>query len=142
MAVRVTPAQLAEKWARRLKGATPDIRLGIDRVTVAPGRAAAEQADKWQARLSLPETKRKWAARVGAVSLEDWKDAIINKGLIRIPAGVDGAVAKMEAFAEALIRYQNTGLTELDRMPDLTLEDSIARQTWWTRYMARFEFID
>lgn len=142
MAVRVTPEQLAEKWGRRLKGATEDIRQGIARVDVAPGRRAAEQADKWQQRLSLPETKRKWAARVAAVSLEDWKSAILNKGLIRIAAGVDGAMPKMEKFAAALISYQNSGLTELERMPDLTLEDSISRQTWWTRYMAKFEFID
>ncbi len=36
MDVRLTPEEIAEKQARRLKGSLEDIRRGIDRVTVSP----------------------------------------------------------------------------------------------------------
>jgi len=37
---KVTEAEFVEKWARRLKGATEDMRRGADRVTEAPGEAS------------------------------------------------------------------------------------------------------
>jgi len=139
MAVRLTPEQLAAKWGSRLKGASEDIRLGVERVTDAPGRKAAEKVDKWVARLTDPATRRKWANRVAAVSVEEWKSAIINKGIPRIAQGVDAAQGKMTRFAEQLIPYQNNLLTQIERMPDITLEDSINRMTTWIRGMAKFE---
>lgn len=139
MPVKLTPEQLAQKWANRLKTSVEDIRQGVERVTQAPGVAAAAKADKWQARISENATKQKWARRVANVSLEDWKTAIINKGLPRISAGVDGAQDKMIAFATQLIAHQNTGLRTLEAMPDLTLEDNILRMTAWIRHMSTLE---
>ncbi len=137
MPVKVNADQLTEKWQRRLKGAIEDMRAGVQRVTEAPGAAAAAKADKWQAAISESRTKEKWRRRVGAVSLEEWKAAMTEKGLARIASGVDGAGVKMRRFAAQLIDHQNTGLTELDRMPDLTLEDSINRMSFWARHMAK-----
>jgi len=137
MPVKVTPAELTEKWQRRLKGAIEDMRLGVDKVTEAPGIAAAAKADKWQAAISEQRTKEKWRRRVSAVSLEDWKRAMKEKGLSRIASGVDGATAKMTRFATQLIEHQNAGLVALEKLPDLTLEDSINRMAAWTRHMAQ-----
>lgn len=139
MPVKVNADQLTEKWQRRLKGAIEDMRTGVQRVTEAPGAAAAAKADKWQAAISESRTKDKWRRRVGAVSLEDWKRAMTEKGLSRIASGVDGAGPKMKRFAQQLIEHQNAGLAELERMPDLTLEDSINRMAAWTRHMANLQ---
>lgn len=136
MPVKVTAAQLTEKWQRRLKGAIEDMRQGVDRVTEAPGAAAAAKADKWQAAISEQRTKEKWRRRVGAVTLEEWKTSMKEKGLSRIASGVDGATGKMERFAAQLIEHQNAGLLALEKLPDLTLEDSINRMAAWTRHMA------
>lgn len=142
MAVRLTPEELAVKWAKRLKTSVEDIRAGVERVTEAPGLKAAEKADKWQARISELSTKEKWARRVAAVSLDDWKIAIIQKGLPRISAGVDAAQPKMVNFAVQLIAHQNAGLRVLEDMPDLTLEDNILRMTSWVRHMSTLEIRD
>lgn len=142
MPVRLTPQQFATKWGNRLKGSLDDIRQGIDRVDQAPGIAAAAKADKWQQRVSSAESKRKWSRRVGAVSLEDWKTAIRDKGLPRIAAGVDAAQDKQVRFATELFAHQNEGLRVIEGMPDLVLEDSINRMTAWTRHMAAFEISD
>lgn len=139
MAVKVTPEQLAEKWANRMKGSIEDIRRGVEAVTVAPGRQAAAKADKWQARLAEASTKAKWASRVGAVTLEEWQRKYIDKGLGRIASGVDASQDKMVAFASQLIAYENRVLEQIAGLPDLTLEDSIRRATTWIREMSKLQ---
>jgi hypothetical protein len=139
MPVKVNAQQLTEKWQRRLKGAIEDMRTGVQRVSEAPGAKAAAKADKWQAAISDSRTKAKWARRVGGVSLDDWKKAMLEKGLSRIASGVDGATPKMVRFAGQLIEHQNAGLVALEKMPDLTLEDSINRMAAWTRHMANLQ---
>lgn len=138
--VKVTAAEFAEKHARRTKAALEDMRKGIQAVTEAPGKAAAAKQDKMRANLIAAIDSGKWAARVSAVSLDDWKTAMLEKGVARVPAGIDAAKAKTEAFAEQLLAYEETLLTKLNSMPDLTLEDSIARSGFWIREMAKFEF--
>lgn len=136
--VKLTAQEFREKHARRLKAAVPDIQAGVARVTDAPGAKAAEKVDKWHQSISAQETKDKWQRRVASVSVDEWKAHMLNKGVPRIAAGIDGAAAKVEEFAEKLIVHQNAGLQQIDRMPDLTLEDSISRATAWIRHMSSF----
>ncbi len=139
MPVKLTPQEFREKHARRLKASVEDIRAGVERVTEAPGQKAAAKADKWFAAISSQDTKDKWKRRVAAVSLEEWKGKMIDKGVGRIAQGIDGAAAKVEDFAEKLIAHQNAGLGQIEKMPDLTLEDSISRSTAWIRHMSTFK---
>lgn len=139
MAVRTTPEEFAEKHARRLKAALEDMRAGINRVTEAPGVKAANKKAKWVARLSEKAVQDKWAVNVGKVPLEAWKSAMIDKGLGRVSAGVDAAHAKVVDFATKLISHQNAGLANIQKMPDLTLEDSISRAAAWMRHMSTFK---
>lgn len=137
--VRVTPGEYAEKWGRRLSGATEDIRRGVDRVTESPTAKAAAAADKMLARLTIKVNDGTWARQLEKVSLPEWKAAMKDKGIGRIAAGVAGAQAKMQAFAAALLAHEESLMAEIDGMPDLTLEDSIARSTAWIRGMATFQ---
>lgn len=138
MPVRITPAEFAEKHARRLKGSIEDIRTGLSRVTVSPTAQAAAKQDKMIAELTRAVTSGKWAARLRSVTLEQWKAAAIEKGLPRIASGIDGATAKQVDFATQLFAYENTVLTRVEAMPDLTIEDSIGRATTWIREMSKF----
>ena len=135
---KLTPKQAQEKWARRLKGAIEDINAGVDSVSEAPGKKAAAKSAKMLANLTKSVQDGTWAARVGAVSLEDWKRAMKEKGVGRIAAGVDGASAKAEDFFNQLFNYQASIKSKLNSMPDLTLEDSISRMTTWVRDMSKF----
>lgn len=135
---KLTASEAQEKWARRLKGSIPDIEAGVDRVTEAPGKKAAAKADKMLAGITEAVRDGTWGRRVAAVTLEEWKGHMKNKGVGRIAAGVDGAAAKAEDFFAQLFAYQDSIKSELDRMPDLTLEDSISRMTKWVRDMAKF----
>lgn len=138
MPVRVTAAQFQEKHARRLKGALEDMRAGVNRVTEAPGIAAAEAQAKMRTNLVAKIDDGTWARRVSAVPLSEWKNAMLNKGIPRVSAGIDGAAEKVKDFAAQLIEHENRVLSEVDRLPDVTLEDSINRATTWIRRMAEF----
>lgn len=140
MTVKLTAEEFQEKHARRLKAAVEDMRAGVTRVTEAPGRKAAAKKAKWIAALSDPRTQDKWARRVAAVTVDEWKAAMIDKGINRVAAGIDGAKEKVIEFANKMIPHMNSGLSELETMPDLTLEDSVSRASYWIRHMAKFTY--
>lgn len=137
--VRVTDAQWAEKWGRRLKGATQDIRNGVERVTESPMELAAAKQDKMLANVTEAVRSGKWARGLRRRTLAEWKDRVLNIGVGRIPAGVDAAEGDVREFARDLIDHQNAGLGRIDAMPDVTVEDGIARAAAWIRHMAEFE---
>lgn len=136
--IRVSAEEYAEKHARRLKGAVEDIRRGVDRVSEAPTAKAADKQDKMLANLQAAVSSGKWARRLRAVTLEEWKDKTLTKGIGRIAAGIDAAHGKQVAFAEQLLAFEGTLLEKVDKMSDMTLEDSIAKMTAWARGMSKF----
>ena len=136
---KLTPREAQEKHARRLKGATEDIRRGVQKVTEAPGVKAAAKEEKMRANLLAALDSGKWKNRVAAVPLEEWKDKMLNKGVGRIAAGVDEAAVDIENFFGELFEHQDGLARSLENMPDLTLEDNINRMTQYVRGMAEFK---
>lgn len=136
----ITPDQFAEKWNRRLKAAVPDIRQGIERLNENPCEKAANAQEKMKARLIEAIDSGKWAARLRSVTLDEWKKAVLQKGLPAISAGADLAVPKVQDFATQLLQYERQAIAEIDRMPTLTLEDSIRKMEAWIRKMAQFRY--
>jgi len=138
MALTMTAAQFAEKHNRRTKAALQDLQAGVQAVTESPTAKAAAKQDKMLQRLTDAVTSGKWANGLKRVTLEEWKQRTISLGIPRISAGLDANKAKVEAFAADLIPFIQTAQTQLSRMPDTTLEDSIQRMAQWTRTMATF----
>lgn len=136
---RVTPQEFQEKHARRLKGAIEDVRKGVQAVTSSPTAAAASKQDKMLARLTAKVQDGTWGARLRAVTLESWKEDTLEKGVPRIAGGIDRASAKVVAFASKLLPYEATLQSTIEKMPDVTLEDSIGRMTAWVRGMSKFK---
>ena len=137
---RLTAKEVQEKHGRRLKGAIEDMRSGIDRVTVSPTAQAAAKQEKMKARINAAIDSGKWAAGLRAVSLEEWKDKITTKGLPRVAAGIDAAAGKVEKFYGQLLPHIDKVKVDVQKLPDLTLEDSINRMSTFVRGMARFSF--
>ena len=137
--IKVSAEEFAEKHARRLKGAIEDVRTGVEKVTESPTVKAASKQTKMLQNLQQSVSSGKWAAGLKRVSLEQWKQKTIDKGLGRIAAGVDEAHDKMVAFGAQLLSYESGLKDQVDKMPDLTIEDSINRATSWIRGMAKFE---
>ena len=135
---KLTPSEAREKHAKNLKASIEEIRKGIDRVTVAPGTQAAAKQDKMQTRLNEALSSGKWARRVAATTLEDWKRAAKDKGVSRISGGIDAAASKVESFYSELFPYEESLQGKVKGMSDVTLEDSISRAETWMRGMAQF----
>lgn len=136
---RLTPKEFQEKHARRLKAAVDDMRKGVERVSESPTKKAAAKADKMRANIVAAIDSGKWAAGLNRVTLEDWKKNMIEKGVGRVASGIDGAAAKVEAFASELLPHVDSGVAEINRLPDVTLEDNINRMTTFIRHMAKFK---
>ena len=136
---RLTPAEFQEKHARRLKASIDDMRKGIEGVTEAPTAKAAAKVAKMRTNINAAVDSGKWAAGLNRVSLPEWKDKMINKGLNRVAGGIDEAAAKTTAFAADLLPHIDSGVSAIKKMPDVTLEDNIGRMTSFIRHMSKFK---
>lgn len=134
---RVSPSEYAEKWARRLKGASEDIRRGISRVTEAPGVAAARQKDLMKTKINQALDDGTWERNVAAVPLEEWKKKAMDKGIPRISVGVDSAQPKQVQMAERLLAAVDASVDEVNQTPRGDLEANIIRMTTFARGMAK-----
>lgn len=134
-----TPAQVSAKWAQRAQGATQALQDGINNVQSAPGVAAAAKQDKMLANLTAAVTSGKWAANVSAVTLTDWKNAMLTKGVQRYGAGISAAQPKFQAFMTKLLPFQQNIQAQLASMPDITLQDNINRAIFMMTEMAKFK---
>jgi len=132
---KLNASEYAEKWSRRLKASTEDIRKGVQRVTVAPGEAAANQIELMKANLMKSLEDGTWERNVRAVGLDEWKDKFINKGIGRIGAGVDAAQTKQVQMAEKLLANVDASVEVVNRTPRGDLETNIARMTTFAREM-------
>lgn len=135
--VKLSPADISEKWARRTKGAVSDIQAGIDRVTESPAAKAVAKQEKMKANLLKSIDDGTWAKRLGEVSLEDWKTKTRAKVAERLAGGVDGATAKRQKFDAHLVNTINEILPKIDAMPDMTLEDSVNRVRTFMDHMSK-----
>lgn len=136
---KLTPTEFQEKHARRLTAAIEDVKKGIDRVTVNPCELAAAKQNKMLTNLTAAVNDGRWAAGLKRVSLEDWKTKARDVGANRIAAGINAAKAKVISFAEQLLPHIDAGQAKIKTMPDITLEDNIARMTDFIRHMATFK---
>lgn len=135
---KLDPTEFQEKHARRLKASLEDIRKGVEKVDKAPGVAAAAKQEKMKARINAAIDDGTWGRRVAGVPLEEWKAKTVSKGLPRISGGIDASAAKVAEFAAQLLPAIDAARAKVKKMPDLTLEDSIARMTAFTREMSKF----
>jgi hypothetical protein len=135
---KLTPEEFADKQANRLKSAVEDIRRGVERIKDNPMQKAAKKKDKYLQSIQHAVTSGKWERSLNAVPLDDWKTALMNKGINRLPQGIDEAHAKMVEFAKKLNDFQDKLAQQVNAMPDNTPEDRINKMVAWVRGMSKF----
>lgn len=128
------PQTIAQDWANRLASSTDKIKAGVQSVTVAPGQAAARQKQVYLQNVQAAADK--WARNVASVSLSDWQNAMVNKGVQRVATGAQAAQDKFANFMGKLIPYIQSGQRQLPQRGNL--DQNIARMTQWVRYMSNF----
>jgi hypothetical protein len=128
-----------KKWNDRLSNNTQAVKDGIDRVTENPMAKAAAKEDKWFAGVQKAKSSGRWKRGLMGVSLEQWKTKARDIGADRIPAGAAAAEQKMTGFYNKLLPFEEKLRTQVRAMPDVTIQDSIARSTAWITGMSQFD---
>ncbi len=127
----------ADRWAQNLGGSTEKIKEKINALTQSPTAKAAANRDKYLSGVQAGADK--WAANLSAVSLSEWQNAFINKGLPRISSGAAAAKPKMVNFLTQLSSYQDANLPAINSRKVMTLEDAITKSADWIRVMSKFK---
>jgi len=137
MAKDATTATAA--WVRGMGQASQKMTDGVNAVNQSPGQAAAAKADTWQIRVSSADAKAKFIRKTSALSLGDWKNAMLQKGISRVSSGAQAAQSKMLKHLSAFIPFVQNIAANVRNMPNATLEDRIARMTAQVRATAQFQ---
>lgn len=128
------PQAIAARWAQNLGAAGQKITEGVQAVTVAPGVSAARQKGAYVQGVNASQDK--WAARVAAVPLSEWQQAMTGKGAQRIGTGATAATGKFATFMGKLLPYIDSQRGALPPRGDLGA--NIARMTQFVQGMAKF----
>lgn len=137
---KLTPSEAREKHARNLKASVPDIKAGVNRVTVSPTVRAADNIEKMRTNLFAAFDDGRVERGLRRVTKEEWQAAMLKKGVNSIGPGIDAAAAKMEDFFGKLFPYQASLQNRIAGMSDLTVEDSRARMNEWFDGMVSFSY--
>ena len=138
MPVQRDPAAVAQRWVTNLGGSVEKIRQGVQAVTTSPTSAAAAAGQLWQQRVQDPATLAKFQRGLQRVSLSDWQQSMIQKGLPRIATGAANAKDKFTAFLTQFLPFVANVANQVHAMPKATLEDRIARAVAQIRGNAAF----
>lgn len=129
------PQQVAQQWSQRLAASGDKITAGVQATNVAPGAAAARQKSAYVAGVQAKADK--WASNTAAVTLQEWQQAVISKGVPRIAGGAQAAEGKMATFFTQLLPYIDNAKSTLPARG--TLDQNIARMDAFARKMSQFK---
>lgn len=133
-------SDVVAKWQRNLSAASQTIRDGVNAVTTSPTELAAQQKTRYVEGVQRAAESGKWEQGLRSVSLQDWKDKMLNVGIDRINKGVQQAVPKVTRFMQQFLPYVAQVSKDIQAMPKGTDADSEARMLAAFRKMKAFQF--
>jgi len=132
----LTAQQFADKWATNLGGATTAMTQGANGVTESPTAKAARRVDAQVAGVQRAAASGKTAAALNGVTLDQWRQAYVTKGIPRVATGATAAKPKMQAFGQFILGVTAQGKAQLDAsMPRGDASQNRARMNAWMDYM-------
>lgn len=133
-----TAQQAATKWERQLRGAGDSIREGVQAVTEDPMKKAAAQKQRYIDGVTAAVNSGKWERGLNRVTLEDWKRALIEKGIPRMQQGYEQGHKKYEMFFAEFGPYLARLREHLRSFKRGDLEANIQRMTEAIRFLKKF----
>lgn len=94
------PQDIAKKWSTNLSNAKASIKAGIQAVTVSPTSKAAAAVDAYKAGCQRAADSGAFVNGCNKVTLQQWKDKTINKGLANLDNGLKDGETNMAAFQQ------------------------------------------
>lgn len=134
----LSPAVVAANWQRGLAGSTEKIKAGVMAVTESPAAKAIRAIDRQVAGVQRAASSGKTAAALGRVTLSDWQQSFVTKGLGRIATGATAAQNKMADFYNQFLPAVDAARASLPPRGDL--EQNIQRSADMARKMSQFQY--
>lgn len=136
---RKTPQQVAQKWSQNLQAATPSIQAGVSAVQTSPTQLAAAQEQAYLSGVQQAVSSGKWRNKLQAVSLQDWKNAMTNKGIPHIATGAVQGQGKMQNAMNNLLPFIYDTRDSINASnPRGSLQQNIARMTAFVNAMSQY----
>jgi len=138
--VNVKPPELgAKKLLERVRQSKAFYIYGVQNPKVSPTEAAIAVADSWHRIMSDPRTKERWIEGRKAAGDETWLAGILGKGADRWIPGVEFGIGKYLEFAAEFYPYMAAKISEIKKMPKVTIEDRIRRAAEMIRHNYNFK---
>lgn len=129
--------QVAQKWAQNLTNSVQSIKNGVQAVTTSPMEAAAAQAQQYAQGVQQAINSGKWQAGLRRVSLGQWQQAVLSKGLSRIADGASQAKGKVQAVMQQLLPHIQAGVAALP--PRGSKQQNQQRMLAFSEHMSQFQ---
>lgn len=118
-------ADAASKWQSGFSTAGAAWSAGIDSVQTAPGQLAVAALPRYLS--GVQQNANKWAAKTGAVTLAQWKQAAKDKGPSRLASGATAGMPKYQAAIAKVLDAERAIIASLP--PRGTVEQNIQRSS-------------
>lgn len=133
-----TPQEAARRWAANTKAAKKSYEAGIRAVTSSPMEKAASKAQQYADGVARAVSEGRYQAGLRSVSIQQWQDAALGKGLARLDSGVTAAEPKMLAFQSEVLPFIQQVQNTVRNMPNNTEEERDQRMLANARLMRGF----
>jgi hypothetical protein len=137
--VRVDAQTGSQNWQSGFGSSGAKYQRGVEGVSSAPNAKAAAALPRWIASVTSKATQDKFVAKNNAVTLESWKSATVQFGVPNLSRGAQKGQTKYAAFATKFYPFLSSTLSKINAMPNVTLEDRIARATELMRSNAAYK---
>lgn len=127
MARGLTASEVAAKWSKNTKANKDSMKRGVEQVTESPTAKAAQAVDRYAAGCAEAASSGRFAQACRAVSLEDWKQAFLDKGMKNLDNGVNAAESKQAQFYERFLPYIRQASDRIRKMDKGGIDNAMAR---------------
>lgn len=134
----VSAAQAAANWAKALGASTEKIKAGVAAVQESPTAAAARAIDRQVAGVQAAAASGKTQRSLMAVTLNDWQQSMLQKGVGRVASGATQAQPKMQDFLTKFLPVVAQAKAALPPRGDL--EQNINRMNSMVRSLSQFSY--
>lgn len=124
-----------EKWAKNAGQAAEAMKQGVAQVTESPTAKAADSVEKMQRNFTESITSGRYANNCRAVTVDEWKRAMTEKGATNMAQGVRTLSARSKRNITDQLAKANDVSQRIQAMPNSTEADAEARMLEAVRQM-------
>ena len=138
-AVRISSTDGATAWSQGFGASGAKYQRGVQNVKTAPNAKAAAALPRWIASVNSKAVQDKFVANNNAVTLQSWQAATTQYGVPNLSRGATKGATKYSTFAAKFYPYLSQGLAQIQAMPNITLQDRIAKSVALMNYNAAYK---